>query len=123
MNMLMSPVAPSHSTGGETIHRDPELWQASQQFETLLWQQMITAMRKTVPESDLIPNGFAEDIYTGMFNEALSKVASTHTTLGLAEQIYRQFSGVGVTPEIDGKIKGFGHLADDNSLQAPRAEE
>ncbi len=112
MNILMSPVSSGHNSTGDTTHRDPELWQAAQQFETLLWQQMITAMRKTVPKSDLIPNGFAEDIYTGMFNEALSKVASTHATLGMAEQIYRQFSGGDVNTKIDGNIKGLEHVAD-----------
>jgi len=73
-------------------HRDPELWQASRQFEKLLWHQMVTAMRKTVPESGFLPSGFAEEMYSGMFSEALSTVAASHASLGLAEQIYRQFS-------------------------------
>jgi len=92
--MKMSLVSPPvMADPNPSQHRDPELWQAARQFETLLWHQMITAMRKTVPESGLLPNSFSEDIYTGMFNEALSKMAANHTTLGLAEQIYRQFSG------------------------------
>ncbi len=93
-------------------HRDPELWQAARQFETLLWHQMVTAMRKTVPESGLLPSGFSEDVYTSMFNEALSKVASNHTTLGLAEHIYRQFSGENGVRKEEAITKDFRRVAD-----------
>lgn len=94
-------------------HRDPELWQASRQFEKLLWHQMVTAMRKTVSESGLLPSGFAEEIYSGMFSEALSKVAASHTSLGLAEQIYRQFSGNESGMERRGEAKVSGRVADE----------
>lgn len=72
--------------------RDKELWRVSLQFEALLMQQMISAMRKTVPHSGLLPSGFADDIYHSMFDQAIVDMAGKRTTLGIAESVYRQLS-------------------------------
>ncbi len=72
--------------------RDKELWKVSLQFEALLLQQMISAMRKTVPHSSLLPSGFADDVYRSMFDQAIADMAGNRSTLGIAESVYRQLS-------------------------------
>ena len=81
----------ARSTGAE---KDPELWQVSLKFEAMLMQQMMAAMRKTVPESELMPSGFAGDMYNSMFDQAIVETGSTRSSLGIAEGIYRQMSAV-----------------------------
>ena len=82
--------------------RDPALWEASLKFEAMLMQQMMAAMRKTVPESGLMSSGFASDMYNSMFDQAIAETGSTRGSLGIAEGIYRQMSaaaGIKENPE------------------------
>ncbi len=73
-------------------HRDPKLWRASRAFEALMIQQMLDAMRKTVPHSGLLRSGFAEDVQGSMFDQAVANAVSGEGGLGIAEAIYRQVS-------------------------------
>jgi len=73
-------------------HRDERLWQASLQFEAMMFQQMLSAMRKTIPSSGVIKTGFAEDVQGSMFDQAVAKSASQQGSLGIANSIYRQLS-------------------------------
>ncbi|OIO68421.1 MAG: hypothetical protein COW19_03760 [Zetaproteobacteria bacterium CG12_big_fil_rev_8_21_14_0_65_55_1124] len=70
--------------------RDPKLWETCLKFEALLLQQMMTAMRKTVPKSELMPSGFANDMYNSMFDNVVSEAGSQRSTLGIASNMYRQ---------------------------------
>ncbi|MDQ7010920.1 MAG: rod-binding protein [Mariprofundaceae bacterium] len=70
--------------------RDRELWEVSLQFEALLLQQMMSSMRKTIPQSGLLPTGFASDMYNSMFDQLAAEAGSRRSSLGIAESIYRQ---------------------------------
>jgi len=70
--------------------KDKKLWEVSLQFEALLLQQMMSAMRKTVPESEVLPTGFASDMYNSMFDQLVAEAGSRRSSLGIAENIYRQ---------------------------------
>ncbi len=70
--------------------RDPALWKVSTQFEAVFVQQMMTEMRKTVHKSDVIPNGFAEDVHGSMMDAAIAQASVKHQRFGIAENIYRQ---------------------------------
>ncbi len=72
--------------------KDADLWQASLKFEAMLIQQMMSAMRKTVPESGLLSSGFASDMYASMFDQAIAETSSKSGSLGIAENIYRQMN-------------------------------
>jgi len=74
------------------IHRDERLWQASRQFEAMMFQQMLSAMRKTIPSSGAIKTGFAEDVQGAMFDQAVAKSASQQGNFGIANSIYQQLS-------------------------------
>jgi len=70
--------------------RNRKLWEVSLQFEALLLQQMMSSMRKTIPQSGLLPTGFASDMYNSMFDQLAAEAGSHRSNLGIAESIYRQ---------------------------------
>ncbi|WP_051938246.1 rod-binding protein [Ghiorsea bivora] len=74
----------------KTEIKDQELWKVSRQFEAIFLQQMMSAMRKTIPESELLPRGYADDMYEGMMDQAIAESGSKQAPLGLAMSIYRQ---------------------------------
>lgn len=82
--------ASSHKNGQE---KDPALWEVSLKFEAMLMQQMMSAMRKTVPQDGVISSGFANEMYTSMFDQAVAETSSKTGSMGIAESIYRQMSG------------------------------
>ena len=79
--------------------KDPALWEVSLKFEAILMQQVMSAMHKTVPESGLLPSGFAGDMYSSMFNQAVAETSSKSGNLGIAESIYRQMHANNQTKE------------------------
>ena len=56
--------------------KDPALWEVSLKFEAMLMQQMMSAMRKTVPQDGLMSAGFANDMYSSMFDQAIAETSS-----------------------------------------------
>lgn len=76
--------------------KEGKLKEACQNFEAIIIQQMLTAMRKTVPKDGLFASGYAEDMYQSMYDEGLSKEIASGKGLGLADILYQQLSG-GVT--------------------------
>jgi len=70
--------------------KNKELWAASLKFEGMLFQQMMQAMRKTIPDGGLLKHGFAQGVQDTMFDQAVSDAASQRGSLGLAMNIYRQ---------------------------------
>lgn len=90
----ISEARPSPAHDEPHARENERLWKVAQQFEALLWQQMVAEMQKSVPKSDLLPNGFAEDVHSSMYAQALADVLS----LGQANQplvhaIYTQLGG------------------------------
>ncbi len=81
--------APAQQDGNA---KDPALWEVSLKFEAMLMQQMMTAMRKTVPADGLLSSGFANDMYSSMFDQAIVEAGSKSGGLGIAENIYRQMN-------------------------------
>ncbi|MDX8401373.1 MAG: rod-binding protein [Mariprofundaceae bacterium] len=72
--------------------RDPKLWRACRDFEALFLQQMLAAMRKTVPQSGLLDGGFASDVQAAMLDQAVAEAAAKRAPLGIAATMYRQLS-------------------------------
>lgn len=67
-----------------------ELKKAAEDFESLFIQQMLSAMRKTVPESDLFGDRKAEKMFETMLDEEMSKNMSKAGGIGLSKMIYEQ---------------------------------
>jgi len=94
---------PAHMPGHTALHsvgrqipvsdsrqKDPALWRASQQFEAIFLQQMMSEMRSTVSKSDFMPHGFAEDVHASMMDEAIAQASTKHGSIGIANAVYRQ---------------------------------
>jgi len=90
--------------------RDEELWQASIKFEALFMQQMMTQMRKGVPESGFLPHGFAEKSYESMMDQAMADAGSEQGSLGIATAIYRQLKHDNTTA--DGSVQAVAKASD-----------
>jgi len=73
--------------------KEAELKKACKNFEAIILQQMLTAMRKSVPKDGFLDKGYAEDMYQSMYDEGLAKEMASGKGIGLADVLYRQLSG------------------------------
>lgn len=62
----------------------------SEEFESLFLQQLLSEMRKTVPETDLFGDKKAEKIFESLMDEEMSKDISKAGGIGLSKIIYDQ---------------------------------
>lgn len=69
---------------------DKAIQKVSVEFEAVMVQSMLKAMRKTVPEGKLFPKSNAEKIYEEMLDTELANQVAQKQSLGLAKQIYEQ---------------------------------
>jgi len=83
---------PAQSASGATPPDNDPLWQASRKFETLFIEQMMTSMRKTVPDSGFLKKGFAEDVQSSMLDQAIAEAIGKQGRMGIARSMYRQLS-------------------------------
>lgn len=83
----------SGQSKGTLEERRDALRQASQQFEAVFVNQMITAMRKTVGDGGLFNKSNGEEIFEGMLDEEWSKkLASKTGPNSLSQILYNQLS-------------------------------
>lgn len=73
--------------------KEAELKKACQGFEAMILQQMLTAMRKSVPKDGLLVNGYAQEMYQSMYDEGLAQEMASGRGIGLADALYQQLSG------------------------------
>ena len=71
---------------------ETRLREAAAQFEGVFIQQMLAAMRATVPESGLVDGGHGEDMFASMLDAHLAEEMAMRHDSGLADAIYRQLS-------------------------------
>lgn len=113
---LVKPDASKHAASGtaEQQNRDPKLWGTCLKFEAILLQQMMSAMRKTVPKSGLLPSGFANDVHNSMFDQILAQAGSQRSSLGMASSIYQQLDRLhhiqAQPPAADNTLNMHGHI-------------
>lgn len=84
---------PAGGTRGATPPENDPLWRASRQFESLFVEQMLTSMRKTVPDSGLLKKGLAEGVSNTMLDQAIADSIGRQGRMGIASSLYRQLSG------------------------------
>lgn len=65
---------------------------AAEQFEALFIQMLLTEMRRTVPENDLLGDRRAEKLFQSMLDQEISLNSSRAQSVGLAKLIYEQMS-------------------------------
>ena len=64
---------------------------ATRDFEAVFIQQMLKAMRETVPDGGLLDAGTSEEIFSGLLDEHLAGLSAERGSGGLADALYRQF--------------------------------
>ena len=95
MQIQPSPAFPLKKIGQTAdSNKEAELKKACQNFEAIILQQMLTAMRKSVPKDGLVEGGYAQDMYQSMSDEGLAKEMASGKGIGLADVLYHQLSGV-----------------------------
>ena len=80
--------------GARTIEEKRQaLKESAKEFEAVFIHQMISAMRKTVSESGLMPKSNGQKIFEGMLDEEWAKkLASKSGSSSLGDILYRQLS-------------------------------
>jgi len=81
--------------------KDQQMWEVSRQFEAIFLQQMMQAMRATVPESKLQPKSYANSMYDDMLDQAISQAGSQQAPLGLAMNIYKQLQREAASQQVN----------------------
>jgi peptidoglycan hydrolase FlgJ len=77
---------------------DPELRSACEGMEALFITHMLSEMRKTVPKSDFLGGGRAEEIYTSLMDAERAKQMAGAGGLGLSSVLLEQLSRNGAAP-------------------------
>lgn len=70
-----------------------EQWAVAKGMESLMIDQMIQQMRKTVPENEFITKSQSEKIYEQMLDSEYARVISESGTIGIAGLIVEQIQG------------------------------
>lgn len=71
---------------------DEKLKETCQEFESMFVNLMLKEMRKTIPESDFMPQSFATQTFEEMYDEEIAKSVSKGKGIGIADAMYRQMS-------------------------------
>lgn len=90
-------IRPPSSKTVQSGHVDGKLLTACQEFEAIFINQMLTAMRNTVPKSGLLKQGIAHNIYEDMLYQQYAGKIAKSANLGLARVLYNQLSGNSLT--------------------------
>ena len=74
----------------DAIRRLPEgpaRRQAAVELEALFLTQLLSAMRKTVPEDDFLPRSPSRSVYEGAFDQAVAQALASRDPLGLVQTL------------------------------------
>ena len=80
------------SKGQTPADKNPRLWKAVKDFESILIYQMLKAMRETISDSGLTEAAPGRDFFESMFDEKISGMIAGRQQSSLAEMLYRQLS-------------------------------
>lgn len=100
----MSTIAATAAHGGEPAlsagatsqsHDEPRLRELCAQLEGVFLEQLMKALRETVPESGLTGGGAGEEIFSSLLDGHISNLAAGRLEHGLGAALYRQLRGAG----------------------------
>lgn len=84
---------PAAAAAAERAAQEKDLRAAAQGLEAMMINQMFSAMRKSVPKSELFDGGMGEEVFKGMLDQEYSGMMSKTGSLGLADIIVNQMRG------------------------------
>lgn len=79
----------ARSQNGETMSEEDFL-KIGQKFEALLLNNLLTAMRKTIPENPLFGQSRSEEIYWEMFDESMAETVAQSQSTGITQVIVEE---------------------------------
>ena len=72
---------------------EEELKGVVSKFTSIFLKQMFKSMRSTIPEDGMIDGGFAEDVFTDMYDKEISKLGSKQNNFsGLNQILFEQLN-------------------------------
>ncbi len=75
-----------------------KLRKASQDLEAVFLKDLLSAMRKTVPQNES-EAGFGSDIYRDMFDQALAEASSKSGAMGIAKLVFERMAPAVIAQE------------------------
>jgi flagellar protein FlgJ len=95
---LLNPAAGALAPAAEaapTRLDDESLRKACAQLEGVFLEQLMKALRETVPDGGLIDGGSGEQIFSSLLDGHLSNNAASRLERGIGAALYRQLRGPG----------------------------
>jgi peptidoglycan hydrolase FlgJ len=87
---LMNVLGAQQNVPPELAQKLDKLEGSCKDFEAIFTGKLLEVMRKTVPQNELINGGRAEEIFTGMLDEEMSKMMAEGNGLGVAKMMFEQ---------------------------------
>ena len=88
----MAPITVGDPDQGrlDAVRRMPEgaaRQAAAVELQVMFVTELLSAMRKTVPENDLLPRSPERSVYEGTFDRAIAQAIAARDPLGLVERL------------------------------------
>ncbi len=83
-----------------------KLERAARELEGVLLSQLLSTMRRSVPESGLVPESAASEMFRSMLDDELARSTAAKSPFGLAKAIVDSFERtVAPGPGVDARVK------------------
>lgn len=102
----------------KNIRQLEKLKESAKELEVHFLNEMMKAMRKTVPESELFDKNSAEKIYEEMQDKEFAKAMSDSHDIGIASAIYNQMA-----PLIENRINTTHSLSEYQKISEQTAPQ
>ena len=93
-------VKKAESNSGDGVHRSAsERRKAAQEFSSLLFLEVLKAMRATVPQEGLLENeGLSRDIFTAMMDSEIARAMAQRDSTGFTQQVEKSLEKTAAQP-------------------------
>jgi len=80
--------------GDKTLKNKDKIANLAREFESIFMNQMLKAMRSTIPKNGLVNGGHGEEIFTSLLDEELSRSMAYTQQGGLSQALASQLNMV-----------------------------
>lgn len=94
-------VKKAESTGGDVAHRSvSERRKAAQEFSSLLYLEVLKAMRAAMPQEGLLENeALSRDVFTAMMDSEIARVMARRDSTGFTQQVEKSLEKTAAQPQ------------------------
>ncbi len=75
------------------VSNDKKLREKCTEMESLLWKQVLNAMKKTIDKHKLLDGGQAEEIFSDFLYDEYAMMMAKNSGTGISDTMYKQLSG------------------------------